>query len=168
MRDRRSVVGLKVSPHDYYFSIGTAQTFSLSCRPKYPIVAGEQALGRFAEKRAERDGRGPTARSGRGKKLARADRKSRVGRHSPTRWRYRAWLSPEDHGDPYDTTHPSIRIFLNRLYKDVGLRRSLSAHGRNLLAGGPTRTLTKRCQNKHNRKEKLERGRSALGLRGKK
>jgi hypothetical protein len=26
----------------------------------------------------------------------------------------RAWLSPEDHGDPYDTTHPSIRIFLNQ------------------------------------------------------
>ena len=38
----------------------------------------------------------------------------------------RAWLSPEDHGDPYDTTHPSIRIFLNRSYKDDGLRRSLS------------------------------------------
>ena len=30
----------------------------------------------------------------------------------------RAWLSPEDHGDPYDTTHPSIRIFLNRSSKD--------------------------------------------------
>ena len=25
----------------------------------------------------------------------------------------RAWLSPEDHGDPYDTTRPSIIIFLN-------------------------------------------------------
>jgi hypothetical protein len=30
----------------------------------------------------------------------------------------RAWLSPKDHGDPYDTTHPSIRIFLNRSSKD--------------------------------------------------
>jgi GMP synthase-like glutamine amidotransferase len=26
----------------------------------------------------------------------------------------RAWLSPEHHGDPYDNTHPSIIIFLNR------------------------------------------------------
>ena len=30
----------------------------------------------------------------------------------------RAWLSPEDHGDPYDTTHLLIRIFLNRSSKD--------------------------------------------------
>ena len=35
-----------------------------------------------------------------------------MGRHSPTRMRRSAWLSPEDHGDPHDTTHPSIRIFL--------------------------------------------------------